>query len=272
MHGGDQRWSFPSREAIAASRPQDLQTLLLDPLARGQIEVIVVGDITADQAIAATAATFGALHRPQPPAPAVEQRQISFPAPATQPIVEHHKGRADLAVAVAAWPTTDFFADPQEARTLRVMVEVMRLRLIDDLRIAQGATYSPGVSLDSSFVFPGYGYVSASVQIPPAKIGGFFADVDKIAGDLKTHDASSDELTRATLPRIEALQKARQTNEFWLDALANGQTDPRSLDAIRTQIPQMQRVTAADVRKVANKYLLANRAWNFEVLPEAQTP
>ncbi len=267
IHGGDARWSLPSREVIAAAKPGDLNALVADPLAKGAIEVLIVGDVTVDQAIAATASTLGALKRPAPLTPAADARAVTFPAPTAEPVVRRHKGRADQAVAVAAWPTTDFFADTRGARTIRVMVEVMKLRMIDQLRVAQGATYSPSANLEASEDYPGYGYVSATVEIPPAKIAGFYDTVDKIAADLRVNDVGADELKRATLPRIEALGKAFQTNEFWLGNLAGAQTDPRRLDAIGSQIPQLQSITAADVRRAAQTYLVPGKEWKFEVLP-----
>ena len=267
LHGGDQRWSLPSREAIAQSKPGDLAAMIGDGLAKGAIEVIVVGDVAVDQALAATASTLGALKRPAPLAPTDDARKIAFPAPTAQPVVRTHKGRADQAVAFAAWPTTDFFANTRGARTLRVLVEVMKLRMIDELRVAQGATYSPSASLEASEDYPGYGYISASVEMPPAKIPGFYADVEKIAADLRAKDVEPDELKRATLPRIEALGKAFQTNEFWLGSLAGAQTDPRRLEAIGSQIPQLQSITAAEVRRAAQTYLQPDKEWKFEVLP-----
>jgi len=61
---------------------------------------------------------------------------------------------------------------------------VLERRLVDTVRIAQGSTYSPSADWEASTVFPGYGYISADVEIPPAKIAGFYADVFKITADL----------------------------------------------------------------------------------------
>jgi zinc protease len=149
------------------------------------------------------------------------------------------------------------------------MVNVMQLRLIDTLRVAQGATYSPSAGLQADENYPGYGLVSASVEIPPAKIAGFYDQVAKIAQDLRTQDITADELKRAVLPRIDALGKAMQTNEFWLSSLAGAQTDPRRLALIASQIPQLQKVTPADVRAAAQKWLDPAREWKFQVLPAA---
>src|SRR6185436_9886826 len=105
-----------------------------------------------------------------------------------------HKGRADQAIGYVAWPTADYWSDPQRARIDAVMAEVLRLRLIDELRETQGATYSPDVNFNHSRVWSGWGYVAASVEVPPARLDNFFRDVDRIAADLAGHPPSADEL------------------------------------------------------------------------------
>ena len=269
LHSGDPRWGFPSKQTIAATRAGDLKALIGPALAKGPIEVVIVGDTTVDQAIAAVAPTFGALPPSTAAPPPADGRKVAFPAGVSEPVTRTHKGRADQAVVVAAWPTTDLFADTRGARTIRVMVNVMQLRLIDTLRVAQGATYSPSAGLEASEDYPGYGYVEASVEIPPAKIAGFYDQVAKIAADLRAQEPSADEMKRAVLPRIEALGKAMQTNEFWLASLEGVQTDPRRLDVVMNQIPQLQSITPADVRKAAQTWLDPAKEWRFEVLPQA---
>jgi zinc protease len=216
----------------------------------------------------AVAATFGAL--PARPAPAplpAAQRQTAFPPPNGAPVVLRHKGRADQALGFIAWPTTDFFADPQKARDTAVMGEVVNLRLIDDLREAQGATYSPQVTYNHSMVWPGYGFVSASVEIPPDKLDAFYADVRKIAADLAARPPSADELARAKTPRLDRIEKARVTNQYWLTELSGAQADPRRLDAIRAAVSGTERVSPADVQRAAALYLREDKAWRLEVLP-----
>ncbi|MGZ3314886.1 MAG: M16 family metallopeptidase [Caulobacteraceae bacterium] len=271
MHNGDQRWAFPTKQTIGATKADDFKGLIGPRLANGPVEVVVVGDTTVDQAIAAVASTFGALPQRSGPALPTGARQVSFPPPSPQPINETHKGRADQGYAVTAWPTTDLFADVRGARTIRVLVNVMQLRLIDTLRVAQGATYSPNATLEASEDYPGYGYIAARVEIPPSKIPGFYEQVDKIAADLRANGPTEDEMKRAVLPRIEALTKAMQTNEFWIGSLEGAQTDPRKLEVVLNQISQLQSITADDVKKVANKWLVPGKEWRFQVTPEAKT-
>ncbi|HMO41945.1 MAG TPA: insulinase family protein [Phenylobacterium sp.] len=185
LHSGDRRWTFPSREEIAQASLADLQAQLQAPLTQGAIEVVIVGDTTVEKATEAVARTLGALPA-RPEGQAASAAGVRFPAPVATPVQRTHKGRADQAIGYVAWPTTDFFADPQGAREAAVLGEILRLRLTAELRESQGATYSPSVGYNHAMVWEGWGYMSASVEIPPAGLEAFFTDVAEIAEDLRT--------------------------------------------------------------------------------------
>ena len=266
MHAGDRRWTFPTRDEISAADLEALKAQMAS-VTTGPIEVVVVGDITVDKAIAAVASTFGALPPRQAAGASDPVTTVSFPAPNAQPVVLTHHGRADQAVGYTAWRTTDFFADPQGARNVSILGEVMQLRLLDTFRKEQSVTYSPQVGYSSSMTWKGWGYLSASVEVPPAKLPSFFTDVNKIAADLRDHPVTPDELERAKKPRIEEAEKSRETNGYWLNALSGSQLDPRRLDAIRSELPSMEKITAADVQKAAQQYLRDDAQWKLEVTP-----
>jgi zinc protease len=231
---------------------------------------VIVGDITVEKATDLVARTFGALPaRPDAVAPPASQKQVGFPQGVAQPVQRTHKGRADQAIGYIAWPTTDFYSDPQGARDADVMAEVLELRLIAELRESQGATYSPSVGYAHSLVWPNWGYVSATVEIPPGKLPAFFTDVKKIAADLRAKPPTADEMDRAKKPRIDNIEKARETNSYWLNELSGAQADPRRLDSLRAILPGTERVTAADVQKAAQKVLRDDTIWMLEVKPEA---
>jgi zinc protease len=126
------------------------------------------------------------------------------------------------------------------------------------------------VSYTHSQTWTGWGYLAASVEVPPAKIDGFFRDVAKIADDLRTKDVTADELDRAKKPRIDKLEKSRVTNQYWLQELSRAQTDPRRLDFIRHIIPGTERVTAADVKRAAQLVLKDDKAYKLEVAPQGK--
>ena len=271
LHSGDRRWAYPGRADIAAETPDDLKTMLEPALANGPIDVVVVGDITVEKAIDAVGATFGALPPRSDSAPPAASAAVAFPRPTPTPVVLTHKGRADQAIGLIAWPTDDFLSDTQRARTLSMLANVLQLRLLDQLRKAEGVTYSPSAQAVASSTLPHYGYLSARVEVPPAQLDAFFADVDAIVQDLKAKPVSADEFQRAQLPALDDLERRRQTNEYWLAALAGAQTDPRKVSAIRTSIAQVERVTPEDVQRAAQSYLVGDKAWKLEIKPAGAT-
>jgi len=267
LHSGDLRWSIPDAAQITAQSPAQFKAEFAPPLAGGPIEIVIVGDTTVEKAIEAVADTFGALPARTPTAPDPAAAKVAFPAPTTSPIVLTHKGRADQAIGMVAWPTDDFLSDTQRARTISLLGAVLQLRLTEQLRKAESVTYSPSAGASASTTFAHYGYLTARVELPPAKLAGFFADVAQITADLRAKPVTPDELERAKLPAFDDLDKRRQTNAYWLNALAGAQADPREITAIRTSEPQVQRVTAEDIQKAAQTYLKDDRAWKIEVKP-----
>ena len=273
LHSGDRRWTFPSRQEMAATNLEDLKNMIDPALASGPIEIVIVGDTTVEKAIDSVAATFGALPaRPEPKMVLPSIGAVRFPAPVAAPVVRKHNGRADQAIAYLAWPTDDFYVDTRRSRATAVMSDVLKLRLIDELRIKQGATYSPSVGYAASQTWPGYGYIAASEEAPPALMDGFFRDVSTIAANLRDKPISADELNRAKTPRLEAVQKQRETNEYWLDQLSGAQADPRRLDAIRSSYASVEAVGPADVQAAAQRYLRDDKAWKLVVKPKKANP
>ncbi|MBX3480701.1 MAG: insulinase family protein [Caulobacter sp.] len=270
LHAGDKRWTWPSSAEIKATQLDQVKAQVAPTLADGPVEVIIVGDITVEKAIELTSATFGALPpRPDPVPLDAAARKVGFPAANAAPVVLTHKGRADQAAAVMVWRTDDFFADVQRARNTAMMAEILGLRLTDELREKQGATYSPSVNANQSAVWTGWGYVMASVEVPPDKTDGFFRDARQIAADLAATPPTEDELTRARKPYLERLARSRATNEYWAAQLGGAQIDDRRLNAVRSAQAGIERVSPADVQAAARQFLRDDRAWKLVVKPAA---
>jgi zinc protease len=265
LRSGDARWGSPDLKTLEAAKPQDLKALLEGPLARGQIEVVIVGDVTPETAIQLTAATFGALPARQPEEAPAEVRNVHFPAPAAQPVERAHKGRADDAIAFIAWPTADFFADPRLSATLNLASLIFKNRLIEQFRAAEGATYSPQAAHEQAMHFPGYGYLWSRVETSPSQVPGFYALVSRIAAAMRTDGVSEDELVRTRRPVIEGVKKQQLSNEYWLNWLSELQTEPRRLEALRSQIARYEAVTADDIKRAAALHLTGERAWKMVV-------
>ncbi len=268
-HDGDPRWATPDEADLQSATLGDLRSMLEPRLSQDPIEIVVVGDTNLDRVIDAVAKTFGALPpRADAAVDAPKALETSFPGPVSEPIRLTHKGRADQALAIIAWPTNDFLSDQQEARAVRLAEQILDLRLLDRFRIEKGLTYSPSTQFVASTVFPHYGYVAARVETPPEHLQDFYVDAQSIADDIATKGVTDDEMQRARAPRIEALERSQQTNGYWLGSLAGTQTDARKLTIIRDTITGLEKVTADDVQKAAAKYFLRSKAWKLEVTPQ----
>ena len=271
LRGGDPRWANPTMGDVLGARPRDLRDLLARPLSAGAIEVTIVGDVTAERAVQAVAETFGALPaRSAAAAPPADAYQVRFPTPANSPAVRYHGGHADQALALVAWPTGDAYARAPNLADMRVLQQVLTNRLIEQLRIADGATYTPRTGLEASRTFPGFGYLFAAASVAPARTSLVFERMEAIAADLRAIPISADELERARQPAIAAQQRARETDPYWLNALNHAQTDPRRLDLIRAALPDLQAVSPADIQLAAQTYLVDSHAWKLVIAPHAE--
>ncbi|RVL70894.1 insulinase family protein [Sinorhizobium meliloti] len=267
VHSGDPRWTFPDRAELSAAKPEDFETLFRPMVSNGPIDITIVGDITVDDAIRMTAETFGALPPRPEAAPSNDWGDVRFPAANKAPVLLTHSGRADIAAAAFGVPVGDLLSDLPRSFTANIAVQIFQNRLIDQFRIAEGASYAPRVDLDLSDEVPGYGYAYFSVETEPEKVPRFYALVDEIANDLWSHDVSPDELARAREPIVETLKHRQQGNEYWIEYLHHAQTDSRRLDRIRDNLSGYGKVTAGDIRVFAATYFSPEKFWKFEVLP-----
>ena len=266
-HDEDVRWAPPTIESVQTVRLDDVRGVLQNAFDQGPIEVTIVGDVSVEQAIASIASSVGALprHYSEPRPVDGDER---FPAPRKQPVVITHRRNKEQAIAMIAWPTVGMYPNIREVHTLQLLQQVMSLRLFDELRTQLGMTYTPVLPSAASMSTGAYGYLGVAAEIRPQAIQTFYTAIANAIAKLKSDDVPSDELARARSPLIENLQHMQQTNEYWFSMLAGSQGDPRRLNVIRTAIPDIEKVTADDIRRAARTYLLDDKAWTFAIVPE----
>ena len=268
LHDKDVRFRTPSRQEIEALTPQAFRATWEPLLASGPIEIQIFGQVKADDAIAAVAATFGALSpRVDAPGPAAN-RVMRFPAHVEAPVILRHEGDKEQAAAVIAWPTAGGFDMLKEARQLEILTQIFNDRLFDKLRSTEGAAYSPSVSNNWPFSYDSGGYVLVSSQVRPDRVGFFYSVVKDTAADLAKTPVSDDELQRAVAPMRQMLMRASTGNAFWMNQMEGATQDARYIKAMQTMAEDMLSVTPADIRALAAKYLVASKSWSAVVLPQ----
>ena len=186
---------------------------------------------------------------------AADARKASFRADRS-PIVLTHDGPADKALVEAVWPTTDD-SNFREVVGVELLKDVLDLMLTDSVREKLGDSY--GVSLASimSDTFAGFGYLSAGGGRRPRQ------DRRGPEGDRRRRRRASRQADQRRSPRPREQPRAREGGPHACATTAIG--SPRcqkaqSEPAASRPHPQaarrlLQSITAADIQKLAQKYL-----------------
>jgi zinc protease len=253
LTGADGRLSYtPSAEDIAATSGDDLPQLLRGALGQ-PADVTIVGDVTVEDAIRLTAATFGSGAAAPRVAPA--SYNVTMPSPSAEPLVATHGGRADQAFYGAFWQLPDYFADPKTSDVADVAAAILQTRLIDTVREKLGITYSPNVQAYSAPDLPGFGYFAAILETPQANFDTFRGLLTDQLRQLASQTVGSDELQRAKKPLIEAATKDLENDGWWTGNLSLMLRDPRMKQPILARAANIEAVSAADVQSLLTHFV-----------------
>lgn len=266
LHGGDPRWGTPPLAEIEKLNAKTFRAFWQPLLASGPIEVQIFGDIDPEKAIEAARKTIGAM-KPRKDSPVISPT-VRFPSHNATPLVLRHTGQPDQAAAVIAWAASGGPDAIAEGRKLEVLAAVMRDRILDRIRSAEGASYSPTVISQSPVGQPGGGRLVAITLIPPDRAELFFRVAREIAADLIARPIELDELRRAIVPTLQTISRRASGNPFWIQQTEGGTRDPRRLAAIATIGRDYGQTTPQELQALAAKYLAPQKDWSLVVLPE----
>ncbi|MBU6377914.1 MAG: insulinase family protein [Gammaproteobacteria bacterium] len=266
LRDGDPRYGIPTLEELQARQPAEIRAVLDPAMRDGPMEIAIVGDIDPERAITAVAATLGTL----PARKGMFDRArgnagMNFPSAPLAPIVLRHEGEASKAQLAVAWPARDGF-DRRRTRIQNLVGEVLQIKMTDTLREKLGATYSPGVSIDASDLYPGYGAIFTSLDVKPAEMDTALAAVKTVAADVRAGRISVDEFDRARKPIIEGLKQRFENNGFWLEAVSQAQSQGDWLERTRKLRSDYESITLEEVKSLAAELFDPKRAIEVRVV------
>lgn len=270
LSDNDPRFSLQPKPAFEALDFEGLRAAIGDRLARGAIELALAGDLDEDAAIAAVAATLGALPgREADFRQREDNRTRSFTATRGARALTH-RGEPDQALLQWYWPTTD---DRDLAETLRLelLARIVRLELTDRLREELGQAYSPSAGSQPSHHYPGYGTFIIGASVAADQVEASRAALNGLLADLRDGPLDADVLERARKPYLEEYSNALKDLGGWIALAARAQSEPQRLDRFLAVPKVMAAITPEDIHQTARKYLAPEAAVAFTVLPEAAT-
>lgn len=266
LAGGDPRFGLPPQEIMLSRNLDELKAWLGPQLARGPIEVAIVGDFDPPATIDAVARTFGALPRREAKPGYADMRNVKGPA---SPVAKNYSVATEIPKALIRlyWPATDA-RDIKLARRLRLLGDVFADRLRVEIREKLGGTYSPNTATDLSDAYPGYGWIIADATVAPEDTRSLADAIKAVAANLRDNGVTDEELVRAKQPILTSLRESSRTNQYWLGSvLAAAQEFPERIDWSRTRYTDNESVTAAELSALAKEYLDPARANEFIIVP-----
>ncbi len=247
------RESLPPRERLAAYRAADFERILKPALTRSPVEVTIVGDITEDMAKRSVATTFGALPaRPAlPPPPQGNGPFRFFPERLPPPVTEAHRGPADKAAAVLAWPL--YVANPERRReeyAIHLLRSIFETRLLRQVRMVMGKVYAPSVGLATPDDAD-QGIFTVTLESAPDEIGALVDAARGVAGELAEGAISQDEVDAARTPVLASADQALRDNDAWASIIAYSGADRAGLRELTGLRADLEALTLDDVRRAA---------------------
>lgn len=258
---------FPTLEELQAVEMEDVKAALSAHLVNAPMEITIVGDVDVNATIAFAAQTFGALPERRARKEYAERR--AGVKVATGLYVERTIDTADeKATLIMIFPTTDGM-DASTRRNLSFLGQVVNDRIRLEVRERLGAAYSPGAQAETSQVFPGLGGLMIQAAGDPEKIEELVSACRGVAQTLAEEGVNAEEVERLAQPILKQLRDAKRTNGFWLNSLADAQTNPKTLEDMRTIDTFYENLVLEDLSSLAAEYLRPERASILVVLPES---
>ena len=268
-HSGDKRYGYGEPEEILKRQFAELAPSFHSAVEQGAIEIAIVGDFDEASAITAVAETLGAIKR----SPTKNSQSLVpvFPKVPAKMTLTHY-GHPDSAALAMVWPTTDMTHLSQHAG-LGLLEQVLSILLTENVREKAGASYSPSAFSYNDLNASGYGYLglfSVTTQAMLPTVSEYFtAAVNQVK---QPQGISEDLLNRARQPVLEWMQAAPQSNGFWLDLASNAQSYPGRFATFKQRQALAQKMTPAELSKLAQQYLPADGSLTIQVLPAPLEP
>jgi len=267
LASNDLRFGLTPTAELMKRNLGEARSSLAPLIASAPIEIGIVGDIDEAAAIAAVAASFGALPARTLAIPAyTEARKASFRADRS-PILLTHAGGADQALVGAVWPTTDD-DDYRKVIGLQMLTAVADLLLTDRIREELGASYGVSVGSLMSGTFDNFGYVTVSSIVAPDKADEVDSAIAAVVKVLRTAPVGADLLDRARQPMLETAARSLRQNGYWLGLVGEAQTDAAKLNRPRTRDAVIRSITAAELQALAAEYLRDDRLQRVRIVSD----
>ena len=226
----------------------------------GNMALIVVGDFDRDQIMARIHHTFGSIDASPPP-----QRMLPDPGPPLAYSSQTGTFSPLLATDATVWimyRIPGFWSDDQYP--LLVIEQYLSFRINELIRINRGLAYAPGtfrIELDNYGLFGVYADVDVNDAVTALAL------MRDEMQQLVEHPIDGELLEKAKMKILLQSVQGYESNADFADFYATDYIEIRKLGALVDDEAKIQAVNAADIARVAKKYLSPQLAVQIEEIP-----
>lgn len=263
---GDDRFEVPGLIGSFFTRRSTFVQWFEPILKNSPLEIAIVGDIDPLKAIEEVARTFGTLPERR------RERSVLDGAPlrAEEKPVEQaltYRSTAARALTSLAWRQTRG-GEYAERQKLVVLTQILEDRIFKKIRSEMGSTYAPSVDFMVSDDSPDYAFVICRVETVPERASEVQAVIKQIAQSLAEHGVTEEEFERARAPMLAGQLSEVRTNGYWLDLLAEAQSNPARFQWWQERTVRLKALTKADLDETARNSLRSDRLSAFIIRPK----
>ena len=266
---GDARFTSGSPLDYMAMSVLDVRKWMEPALARGYVEVTIVGDVTEETAVKAMRQTLGAL-RPRPAQKTIDQppKPVQLTADPGFKRIEF-VGEQNMGLVVGTWPVTEPIHVRDQA-ALEILAKILEIRVRAEVREKLGLAYSPSAEFRAYDGFANFALLRAQIDCAPNDSTRIAPLIAAIGAELAAKGVGEGEFIGARGILRSQLKQAFRENGFLVNILMRAQERPEETDEIvALHGGLMNTVTRDEVNAWAAKVLVEKNCRSAAVVPKA---
>jgi zinc protease len=266
---GDARFTWGSPLDYMSMSVVDVRRWMEPSLARGYIEVTVVGDVTEDVVVGSMSKTLGALKpRAEKKITATPPKQVEVTADPGFTRIEF-VGEQNVGLVVGTWPVTELLHVRDQA-AMEILAKILEIRVRAEVREKLGLAYSPSAEFMPYDGFPTFALLRTQIDCAPNDTTRVAPLITKIGAELAEKGVQEGEFIGARGILKGQLKQAFRENSFLVNMLMRAQERPEETEEIVTlHDGLMDKITREEVNKWAAKVLAAKNCRSAAIVPKA---
>jgi zinc protease len=266
---GDARFTWGSPLDYMSMSVVDVRRWMEPSLARGYVEVTIVGDVPEEAAIRSMSKSLGALRTRS------EKKILSTPPKPVEVTADpgfkriEFVGEQNVGLVVGTWPVT-VLTHVRDQAALEVLAKVLEIRVRAEVREKLGLAYSPSAEFVPYDGFPKFALVRTQIDCAPNDTTRVAPLITQIAAELAKNGVKEGEFIGARGILKGQLKQAFRENGFLVNALMRAQERPEETAEIASlHDGLMDQITREEVNTWAAKILPESNCRSAAIVPKA---